>query len=212
MAIFMGNPNLKLVEPANEKVTVSFNPSGRKCNLDYRDREHLLSTEVEKLIAGAKDGRWGFRDATMIRFAYHHGLRASELVELEWTNINLDEATIFIKRKKDSKSGDHPLLGEELRALRRLRRENPNGRWVFTNERGDPFTRHGFMAVIRRAGERAKFGLKVHPHMLRHACGYKLANDGKDLRSLQGYLGHKNVQNTVRYTELAPNRFKDFWR
>jgi site-specific recombinase XerD len=208
----MGKSNLRLVAPTNENLTVGINPAGRKPNGVYRDREHLLPSEVDQLIAGAKESRWGFRDATMIRIAYHHGLRARELVELTWTQINLDEATISVKRVKGSKSGDHPLLGEELRALRRLRRDNPHSQWVFTNERGDPFTTDGFAAMIRRAARRAGLAMKVHPHMLRHACGYKLANDGKDLRSLQGYLGHKNVQNTVRYTELAPNRFKDFWR
>ena len=209
----MAKPNLILVGPANEKPTVAGNnPNGRKGNDEYREREHLLPSEVEQLIAGAKDGRWGHRDATMIRLAYHHGLRAAEVVSLAWTQINLDEGVISVKRVKGSKSGDHPLLGEELRALRRLRRENPHSQWVFVTERGAPFTTDGFSAMVRRAGERAELKLKVHPHMLRHACGYKLANDGKDTRSLQAYLGHKNIQNTVRYTELAPNRFKDFWR
>jgi integrase len=186
--------------------------AGRKANSEYREREHLLPSEVDQLVAGAKDSRWGYRDATIIRVAYHHGLRAQEVCDLTWSQIHLDDGTISVVRVKGSKSGDHPLLGGELRALRRLRRENPNGTFVFVTERGAPFTTDGFAAMLRRAAARAKLGLKIHPHMLRHACGYKLANDGKDLRSLQGYLGHRNVQNTVRYTELAPNRFKDFWR
>ena len=66
--------------------------------------------------------------------------------------------------------------------------------------------------MVARLGVVADFGFPVHPHMLRHACGYKLANDGVDTRSLQAYLGHKNIQHTVRYTELAPTRFKNFWR
>ena len=209
----MTNYQLHLVAPATEKPTVaSNNPAGRKKNDQYRDREHLLPSEVDRLVEAAKGNRNGYRDATMIRLAYHHGLRALEVVDLEWSNISFDEGVITVKRRKGGKSGDHPLLGEELRALRLLRRENPHSSWVFVSERGDPFTTDGFAAMVRRAAAKAELLLKVHPHMLRHACGYKLANDGKDTRSLSAYLGHKNIQNTVRYTELAPNRFKDFWR
>jgi site-specific recombinase XerD len=89
---------------------------------------------------------------------------------------------------------------------------SPHGDFVFVSERGSPFSPSGFAKLVERAGEAAKLGFKAHPHMLRHACGYKLANDGKDTRSLQAYLGQRNIQHTVRYTELAPNRFKDFWR
>jgi integrase len=208
----MANSHLHLVAPANKKPTVSNNPAGRKENDAYREREHLLPSEVDQLLTGAKEGRWGFRDATMIRLAYRHGLRAKELVELSWARINLDEAVITVKRAKGGKDGDHPLHGDDVRALRRLRREHPHSQWVFVTERGDPFSTDGFAALVRRAGERAKLPLRLHPHMLRHACGYKLANDGKDTKSLSAYLGHKNIQNTMRYTELAPNRFKDFWR
>src|SRR5215510_12051759 len=70
----------------------------------------------------------------------------------------------------------------------------------------------GFHRLVRRLGEAAKMPFPIHPHMLRHACGFKLANDGHDTRALQHYLGHKNIQHTVRYTEMAPDRFKDFWR
>jgi type 1 fimbriae regulatory protein FimB/type 1 fimbriae regulatory protein FimE len=104
-------------------------------------------------------------------------------------------------------------VGDELRALRRLQREQePKSQFVFTSERGAPFTSAGFTRTIERAAIEAKFGFKAHPHMLRHACGYALANRGHDTRALQAYLGHKNIQHTVRYTELSPNRFKNFWR
>jgi site-specific recombinase XerD len=107
----------------------------------------------------------------------------------------------------------HPVLGDELRALRRLKREqSPASPFVFTSERGSPFTRDGFSKMIERAGQAAELGFDAHPHMLRHACGFKLANDGHDTRGLQAYLGHRNIQHTVRYTELAPDRFKDFFR
>jgi hypothetical protein len=107
----------------------------------------------------------------------------------------------------------HPILGDELRALRRLQREQqPKSPFVFTSERGAPFSTAGFARMIERAGSEARFGFKAHPHMLRHACGYTLANKGHDTRALQAYLGHRNIQHTVRYTELSPTRFRDFWR
>jgi site-specific recombinase XerD len=106
----------------------------------------------------------------------------------------------------------HPLRGEELRALRKLQRESPASSFVFVSERGSPFSTAGFAKMVERAGAEVGFDFKAHPHMLRHACGYALANAGHDTRALQAYLGHKNIQHTVRYTELAPTRFKDFWR
>jgi site-specific recombinase XerD len=100
-----------------------------------------------------------------------------------------------------------------MRALRKLQREqDPNSPFVFTSERGSPLTTAGFARMLERAGEAARLALKVHPHMLRHACGFALANKGHDTRALQAYLGHRNIQHTVRYTELSPGRFKDFWR
>src|SRR5215467_10569521 len=163
-------------------------------------------------MAAARENREGHRDATMILMAYRHGLRASELVDLRWDQIDFAHAVLHVHRIKRGTPATHPLQGDTMRALRKLRKEAPHAKFVFLSERGSPFSLAGFAKLVERAGEVAKVGLKCHPHMLRHACGYKLANDGKDTRSLQAYLGHKNIQHTVRYTELAPNRFKDFWR
>jgi len=100
-----------------------------------------------------------------------------------------------------------------MRALRKLQREqDPKSPFVFTSERGSPFTTAGFARMVERAGVEAKLGFPAHPHMLRHACGFALANKGHDTRALQAYLGHRNIQHTVRYTELSPDRFKHFWR
>jgi site-specific recombinase XerD len=106
----------------------------------------------------------------------------------------------------------HPLAGVELRALRRLQREQEPGRYVFVSERGAPMGPPGFRRIVERLGAATKMPFPVHPHMLRHSTGYKLANQGVDTRSLQHYLGHKNIQHTVRYTEMSPDRFKDFWK
>ena len=118
---------------------------------------------------------------------------------------------LHVRRLKNGSPATHPLTGRELRALRRLQRETKSP-FVFVSERGAPFSIRGFQAMVERAGEAAGFEMKLHPHMLRHACGYKLANDGVDTRTIQAYLGHKSIQHTVRYTELAPTRFKSLFR
>jgi type 1 fimbriae regulatory protein FimB/type 1 fimbriae regulatory protein FimE len=178
-----------------------------------RTREYLTEAEVEKLMNVAKGNRRGHRDSTMVLVAYRHGLRASELVDLRWEQVDFKTATLHVRRVKKGTPSTHPILGDELRALRRLQREQePKSAFVFTSERGSPFTTAGFARMVERAGIEARLGFKVHPHMLRHACGYALANRGHDTRALQAYLGHKNIQHTVRYTELSPLRFKDFWR
>jgi len=205
----MAKSHLKLVPPTTEKRTVP----GRRPNSAYRTREHLTEAEVDKLIKAAKANRWGDRDATMLLVAFRHGLRASELVDLHWSQVDFNNALLHVHRTKKGTPATHPIRGDEMRALRKLQRDqDPKSPFVFTSERGAPFTTAGFARMIERAGEAAKLSFKPHPHMLRHACGFKLANDGHDTRALQAYLGHKNIQHTVRYTELAPTRFKDFWR
>jgi integrase len=203
-------PTLRLVSPANKKRTVA--APRRKRNSEYRPREHLTEREVERLIEAAKDNRWGHRDSTMALLAFRHGLRASELVDLRWEQVDLENGILHVRRVKAGTPATHPLTGRELRALRRLQREASGSPFVFMSERGAPFTNRGFQAMVERAGKAAGLAMKIHPHMLRHACGYKLANDGVDTRTIQGYLGHRSIQHTVRYTELSPTRFKGLWR
>jgi site-specific recombinase XerD len=202
---------LRLVTPSNEKRTVEM--PKRLANAEYRQREYLTPTEVERLVKAASKNRHGHRDATMVLVCYRHGLRVSELVELEWSQVDFNAANVHVRRLKGSTDAVHPIRGDELRALRRLQREQePKSSYVFTSERGSPFSTAGFLRMVQRAGEAAGLGFPVHPHMLRHATGFKLANDGVDTRTLQAYLGHKSIGNTVRYTELSPTRFKDLWR
>ena len=205
----MANPRLKVVSPTIVNRTVT--PLRRK-NADLRTREYLTEAEVEKLMDAASSNRQGHRDATMILLAFRHGLRASELVDLRWEQIDYAGSRLHVRRAKRGTPATHPLAGVELRALRRLQREAPQSEFVFVSERGAPFSTAGFAKLIERAGTEAGYKFKAHPHMLRHACGYALANAGHDTRSLQAYLGHKNIQHTVRYTELSPARFKNFWR
>jgi type 1 fimbriae regulatory protein FimB/type 1 fimbriae regulatory protein FimE len=185
----------------------------RRPNAELRTREFLTDAEVQRLQEAAKDNRYGHRDSTMILIAYRHGLRASEFVDLRWDQVDFDRAVLHVRRIKNGSPSTHPILGDELRALRRLQREQePKSPFVFTSERGAPFTPMGFSRIVERLGVAAELGFPVHAHMLRHACGYALANRGHDTRSLQAYLGHKNIRHTVRYTELSPDRFRDFWR
>jgi integrase len=187
-------------------------PAGRLPNSEYRKREHLTGAEIDKLIEAAKGNRHGHRDATMILVAYRHGLRASEICELRWEDLNFGGATLNVSRKKNGTPSTHPLNGAELRALRRLQKEQePRSAHIFVNERGAPFDRAGFHWLVKRAGRKAKLPFPIHAHMLRHAAGYTLANAGKDTRSIQAYLGHKDIRHTVRYTELLPTRFKSFF-
>ncbi len=200
----MAKAHLKLVTPSTVNRTVT---PKRLPNADLRTREYLTEVEVEYLMAAVRDNRWGHRDATMILVAYRHGLRVSELVDLRWDQVDFRTATLHVRRVKQGSPATHPILGDELRSLRRLQREqDPKSPFVFTSERGSPLTTAGFARMVERAGLEAKLGFKVHPHMLRHACGYALANRGHDTRALQAYLGHKNIQHTVRYTELSPTR------
>jgi len=176
-----------------------------------RTREYLTVAEVERLMTAArKFSRYGHRDATMILIAFRHGLRASELCDLHWHQVELRAGRLHVRRAKNGSPSVHPMQGDEIRALRRLQRERSSH--VFMTERDGPMTPKAFHALFGRIGVWAKLPFPVHPHMLRHACGYALANAGHDTRALQAWLGHRNIQHTVRYTELAPDRFKNFWR
>jgi integrase len=180
---------------------------------DTRPRKHLFPAEVDALMKAARrSGRYGLRDEVAVMLAYRHGLRASELVSLEWSAIDFRGATITVRRAKGGKVTEHPLRTVELRALGRLRRDDPTSAYVLMTERGTPWTTANFRAVLKRLAPVAKIPIGVNPHALRHACGYKLAADGVDTRALSHYLGHTNLQSTERYTAQSAARFKDFFR
>lgn len=182
----------------------------RPKNEDVRPREWLTPAEVERLaVAAKKRGRYGARDAFIIRFAARHGFRASELCDLKLGLVDLSGGWMLVKRKKKGLESKHYLDGWEIRALRKLT-PDPEARFVFVTERGAPFTRSNLAKIIEKAGVAAGFDFPIHFHMLRHSCGYRLVNEGKDTRSLQGWLGHSNIQHTVKYTSLNAERFKDW--
>ena len=204
----MANVQLSLVTPPGVKRTVM---PRRIKNAELRTREHLTEKEVERLMKAASDNRYGHRDATMILVAFRHGLRAKELCDLRWDQVDFTQAVLHVRRVKNGTPSTHPLTGREMRALRRLQREAPSSPFMFVSERGAPFTTAGFARMMERATLSAH-DIKAHPHMLRHACGYALANQGRDTRGLQAYLGHRYIQHTVRYTELSSDRFKGWWK
>lgn len=172
-------------------------------------REWLTEAEVERIIRAADNDR----DRLMILMAYRHGLRVSELINIQWRQLDLEGGRFAVTRLKGSDDSVHPLSGREVRGLRKLRRALPVGsRFVFMTSRGGPMTRNGFFKVLEKAGKRA--GLDdVHPHLLRHGCGFRLVNENQlDSISLAAYLGHANVQNTKRYARMSSTRFDGLWR
>jgi len=200
---------------ASTRVSRQVRPTGRMRkgirNADRRVREYLTHEEIRFLRTAAKEtGRHGFRDSTVIMCIYLHGLRISELCDLRWADIDLRRAKVHVRRVKGSSDSVQDINGVELRALRRLKRDYQASAWVFTTERGTPLSGSTIQKLIRRAGDKAGLTKRVgplHPHMLRHSTGYALANRGVDTRTIQGYLGHRSISHTVRYTELSTERF-----
>ena len=187
-------------------------PFQKPKNKSRRSREYLTEAEINKIITAARNiGRHGNRDAAMILLAFRHGLRVSELISLRWQQVDLKSGLLQVHRLKNGLDSTHPLFGSELRALRKVQRQYPDTQYVFLSERKSPMTASTFAKLLSRAAEMAEVGILVHPHMLRHSTGYKLANDENDTRSIQQYLGHRNIRHTTRYTELSPNKFNKFW-
>lgn len=166
------------------------------------------------MLQAAKGNRHGHRDYPMLLVTYRHGLRAREACDLEWSQIDLDHATMHVNRVKSGKPATHPIRGDVLRALRQLKREqSPKSNFVFTSERGAPMKPVSLNMLVKRLGNGDKLlGLPLHAHMLRHSTGYAMVNAGLNVRVVQDYLGHRSIASTARYTELSPNKFRDVWR
>jgi len=189
---------------------------GRAANTAYRTREHLTESEIAKLLGALNKNRHGQRDRLIGLMIYRHGLRVSEACDLRWADIDLRKATIIVRRLKGSVDSTHYLERDEVIGLKRLQKDQEaaglKSSFVFINERGQPFNRMGIARMIERAGEACEFGFPVHVHMLRHSSGYALAGKGMDTRRLQHFLGHASITNTVKYTAMSPEPFKDIWR
>ena len=184
--------------------------------VDSRGKDFMTPAEMDRLLAAARHGRHDVRDHLLVLLAHRHAYRVSELIDVRLRDIDLDSAHIYVRRHKGSISTQQPLPGDELRAIKaylRVRQQHRSARspYLFLSERG-PMTRQAVNYLFREAGERAGLRFRVYPHMLRHSCGYYLANKGCDTRLIQDYLGHKNINHTVRYTRTAAVRFEGLWR
>ena len=190
--------------------------TGPENAVDDRPKNFLTEAEVENFLKAGRKGRHKVRNFAMLLLAFRHGLRVSELINMRMADVDLDTGRLFVRRLKGSLSTSHPLEGDEIRALRAWLRERINAPCcnsplVFLSERG-PLTRQAFNYICAEVGKRAGLSLKVYPHMLRHSCGFALANKGCDTRVVQDYLGHKNIRQTQLYTRTAAVRFENLWR
>ena len=188
-------------------------PPTKPHNSDVRKREYLTASEIKVLKAAAAESpRYGFRDKWLIAVTYAHALRVAEVCDLRWDQVDLKNARMHVSRLKNGDASVHYLEGDELRALRQLRRDNRDSDFVFNSQRQGPLSTRQVHTIIARAGVAAGIQFPVHPHMLRHSKGYQLASRGVDTRAIQGYLGHKVIQHTVIYTKLDSRRYKGFGR
>lgn len=184
--------------------------------VDRRVKDFLTDAEIEEFLTAARKGTHGPRDFLLALLAYRHGFRVSELIDIRLEEVDLKTARLFVRRLKGSLSTEHPLEGDELRAIRAWLRIREGSKFLhlphlFVGERG-AMTRQAVNYLFEQIGNRAGLGFKVRPHMLRHSCGYYLANKGFDTRLIQDYLGHQNIHHTVRYTRTASKRFEGLWR
>ena len=183
--------------------------------VDDRPKNFLTEAEMGNFLKAARKGRHSVRNLAMLLLTFRHGLRVSELINMRMADVDLDTGRLFVRRLKGSLSTSQPLEGDEIRALRawlrhRINAPCCNSPLVFLSERG-PMTRQAFNYICAEVGKRAGLSIKVHPHMLRHSCGFALANKGSDTRLVQDYLGHRNIAHTQIYTRTAAVRFEGLW-
>ena len=197
--------------PIRRKVKSKDSKIPQSTDAHERDKDFLSPEELERLIEAARRGRHGKRDALLCLLMYRHGLRVSEALRLKLANIDLKHSRLWVNRLKGGLSTEHPISGDELRAIKGYLRERPSALpWLFVSERNTPMTRQAAYYLLQTAGSRANLP-KVHPHTLRHSCGFYLANAGYDLRLIQDYLGHRDPKHTARYTRVAAARFEGLW-
>lgn len=179
-------------------------------------RKHLTPSEVERLLTAALLGNNPERDYCLIRMCFIHGCRVSEINSWKISDIDFDDSNIYIHRLKNGFSTTHPLLKIEVAALKkwlsaRSTYRNADSDWLFLSRKGNPLSRQRIYKLMRQLSEAARLDINAHPHMLRHACGFALADRGVDTRLIQDYLGHRNIQHTVLYTASNSLRFKEVW-
>lgn len=188
-------------------------PPKKPKNTDRRTREFLNLQEIKAIRKQARDNSLhGHRNDTLILMMFKHALRVSEAVDLQWEQIDLTEGKLYVNRMKNGRSSTHPLQGETIRALRQLQRLYPDTPYLFCTTQKVPLSTRRVRWIITNAGQKAGLPFPIHPHMLRHSTGFYLANKGIDTRTIQDYMGHACINNTVIYTALDANRFNALWR
>lgn len=174
-------------------------------------RKYLTASEIEKLLAAAKRGRYPDRDRLVILLSYRHGLRVSELISLQWSSVDFEQRRIFIHRVKRGRHGSHTLSHEENSALEALKKSHDGSGYIFTSERGGPMFRQNINRIVSEIAKGADIAINCTPHVLRHSCGYQLADKRVETRRIQQYLGHRSISSTVIYTDLAGRALDDIW-
>lgn len=181
-----------------------------------KDRKHLVAAEVDKLIEATKSSRNAARDRCLLLLMFRHGLRVSEACSLQLSQVDVESRILHVSRMKKGLSTTHPLRADEVKTINawlsiRAKMKPETDDFFLSNRRG-PLSRKTAWLAIKKYGELAGLPLPAHPHMLRHACGFALADQGADTRLIQDYLGHRNIQHTVIYTAANPARFEKMWR
>ena len=180
------------------------------------ERKHLVSTEVDMLLNATKGSRNEARDRCLLLLMYRHGLRVSEACGLQLSQVDIESRVVHVARLKNGLSTTHPLQADELKAVKAWltirTRMKPETDVFFLSNRQGPLSRKTVWLAIRNYGELAGLSLPAHPYMLRHGCGFALAEQGADTRLIQDYLGHRNIQHTVIYTATNPVSFEKLWR
>jgi type 1 fimbriae regulatory protein FimB len=184
----------------------------KSTNAHEKAKDYLSDSEIKLFLEASKKTRYPKRNYLLLLMMYRHGLRVSEGIALKKSDVNLKDSRIWVNRLKGGLSTEHPISGDELRAIKRyLNSREDNLPWLFVNERGLPLTRQAVSYIVNTVGEKANVK-NIHPHTLRHSCGFYLANMGYDLRLIQDYLGHRDPKHTAQYTRVASKRFEKLWK
>ncbi|MBN5321990.1 tyrosine-type recombinase/integrase [Serratia marcescens] len=182
-----------------------------------KKRKYLTQDEIERLLEASRRGNFPKRDECFIQMCFIHGFRVSELCHLKFSDINLTDKVVHVNRLKNGLKTTHPLLVSELKLLNAWLNERATWRgcespWIFLSQKGGPLSRQQVHKMLKKFGILASIAVSLNPHMLRHSCGYALANRGTDTRLIQDYLGHRNIQHTVLYTSSNHVRFAEVWQ
>jgi len=187
-------------------------PPSRK-KVAKRRRDYLLPAEVDQLLEGALEtGRHAHRNYALILICFRHGLRLGELTNLQWSAVDFGRKTLRVTRLSNGVNSTHPLHPIEIKALRKLQKEYPSGRYVFVSDKGKKLSTRSVSRIVAEAGEIAGLRFHVSLRMLRHGCGHALAAAGHNMVALQHYMGHRNIRHTLRYFELPEHPFRTFWK